>query len=424
MKPTSLGEWLEHISAYDWRTAGLGLDRIRQVARCLGVNRIADKVITVAGTNGKGTTVMALEALLLNAGLRVGATLSPHVRRFNERFRLNGRELADEDICDALAVVHAACGEVKLTYFEYSTLAVLWSMLEADLDVAILEIGLGGRLDAFNIIDADVAVITSIGLDHQAFLGDTRDEIGLEKAGILRSHQRVVLGTGMPSSVISACQELNLEPLIAGRDFFVELPARASAGWFLRSELAELGRFADQPLPVGPCSPVNIGNAVVAASFVADISAAGVASVSESLTIPGRLERRSGWQRDFILDVAHNPEGIEFMLRELAMRDLSPQLVVCGMLEDKSHSEVCARVALYFDCDWILISTFGERAMTMTALGASVNDALAGYRVDDAPDARAALTKIISATNPGDVILAFGSFSVVEQFHETLDSAG
>ena len=176
-QPEDLPSWLEYISQQHPEVIDMGLGRFSQVQRSLNLKQPAPKVITVAGTNGKGSTARVIEALLLDAGYSVGTTLSPHVWRFNERIRIDGEEASDATICAAFAAVDVARGDLPLTYFEFSALAALFCMAQSQVDFAILEIGLGGRLDAFNSVDADVAVITSIGLDHQAFLGNTREEM-------------------------------------------------------------------------------------------------------------------------------------------------------------------------------------------------------------------------------------------------------
>jgi dihydrofolate synthase/folylpolyglutamate synthase len=216
----NLDAWLDYIANQHKQTIDMGLSRTEEMVRRMELRQPARRVVTVAGTNGKGSTITALESLLVKAGLRVFSTLSPHVVRFNERLRLNGMELSDDAICAAFAAIEQARQlnpVVALTYFEFAALAALWCARQNRVDVVLLEIGLGGRLDAFNVIDADIAVITSIGIDHEKFLGNTRDAIGAEKAGILRSGQRVVLGADMPASVLSRCRELNVQPLRAGR---------------------------------------------------------------------------------------------------------------------------------------------------------------------------------------------------------------
>ena len=210
-----LQEWLEHISLQHSKAIDMGLDRMREMVGRLDLENPAEQVVTVAGTNGKGSTVIAMESLLLSAGMAVLSSISPHVKRFNERIRINGEEASDLDICSAFQSIDEARlldKEIPLTYFEYSALASFYLAKMKQVNVAIFEIGLGGRLDAFNVIDAHTAVITSIGYDHMEFLGNNLESIGREKAGILRPEHRGVLGPDMPESVIECCDKLDLSP--------------------------------------------------------------------------------------------------------------------------------------------------------------------------------------------------------------------
>ena len=205
----------------------------------------------------KAQRVMRWRVLLLAAGHSVGTTLSPHIDRFNERIRIGGAELSDNAICDAFAEVEAVRNGMSLTYFEYSTLAALWSFREANLDFAILEIGLGGRLDAFNVIDADTAIITSIGYDHQEFLGDTLDEIGREKAGVFRRDQTLILGPDLPESVHAHARALDLDPIVAGEDF--DVLTNGPEPWSISGSA-----YAIESIELGNCAPQNIALACVA----------------------------------------------------------------------------------------------------------------------------------------------------------------
>ena len=304
-----LDAWLEYIAQQHQQTIDMGLSRTEQMVQRLGLTQPAPKVITVAGTNGKGSTVIGIESLLLGAGIRVASTLSPHIQRFNERLRVDGVELEDDVICAAFAEIEAArCIEpvLPLTYFEFSALAALWSAKKHRVDVAILEIGLGGRLDAFNVIDADVAVITSIGLDHQSFLGNTREAIGAEKAGILRSGQQVVLGEDMPSTVIQRCDDLQLKPKRAGVDFMVAIDHGQNT-WSLQWDEDDV----DQ-LPIGHLAPNNVALAYQAAMHLVPITSSNLARTAEHGFIAGRLQQVSLQGRLCVHDVGHNPAGLLF----------------------------------------------------------------------------------------------------------------
>src|SRR5690606_560710 len=223
MTRMTLVEWLAYIERQHPRSIEMGLERVRRVAASLGLGRPARRVVTVGGTNGKGSTVAFIEAIAREAGWRVGAYTSPHLLAYNERVRVDGIEADDAALVDAFEAVERARGDVALTYFEYGTLAALWLFERADLDLAILEVGLGGRLDATNLVDPDVAVITTVDLDHQEWLGGDREAIGFEKAGIARAWKPLVLGDDdPPSSVLRHAYAIGASAVRMGCDFFFE----------------------------------------------------------------------------------------------------------------------------------------------------------------------------------------------------------
>lgn len=415
----SLGDWLVHAESVHEVGIDMGLDRVGQVAERLGFeppgHRPAPRSVIVAGTNGKGSTCIAIETLLRSAGLRVGTTLSPHVHRFNERVRIGGRELDDEGLCRAFEAVEAARGDVGLTYFEFSALVALWSFRDAGVDVAVLEVGLGGRLDAFNLVSADVAVITSIGLDHQAYLGDDLESIGREKAGVLRPGQRAVLGADVTASVLAAADRLGCEATRLGRDFQVD--ADAGSWTFRRGDLRLTA-------PRGALAPVNCALAVEAASALAPIDGSALAALA-AVAFPGRLEHWSlagaggsaGPQR-LLLDVAHNPAGAEFLRSQIDQRGLGRRFVgVLGMLADKDAAGV-ARALDGRVTEWVCVSTTGPRGRS----GAELAAALAPRRTRVAADLRSGLEGALSSSAGGDGILVLGSFNVVEQVRDLLST--
>ena len=412
----SLESWLEFISTQHWQSIDMGLARMDDMIRRMSLTRPAPTIMTIAGTNGKGSTCIACEALLSARGCRVGTTLSPHLRRFNERVRIDGSEVSDALLCKAFAAVESQREDLPLTYFEFSALAALWCFKQARVDVAILEIGLGGRLDAFNAIDADVAVITSIGLDHQQFLGSNRDAIGAEKAGILRAGQHVALGPDMPDSVLELCASLALEPVQIGQQAGYRVVASSPGTAGTWSILHDQDVLAAE-LPFGQCAPQNLLLAYLAVRGVQDVPLADIATVVSALYLPGRLQIEHHRNRMWLLDVAHNPAGAQFLCQQLLMRGLMPQAIVCGMLSDKDHGGVFDAVAEHFCAPWWTLTTQGERGLSAQALAAKLP--LAMHAFDEIVDL---IDEVSSATQPGDVILLLGSFNVVEQFdlvHET-----
>lgn len=411
----SLDDWLSYAESVHSVGIDMGLERIASVAGRLGfqapAHRCAPRSVIVAGTNGKGSTCIALEALLRGSGLRVGTTLSPHVHRFNERVRIDGAEADDSLLCRAFSAVEAVRGDVPLTYFEYSALVALWTFREAAVDVAVLEIGLGGRLDAFNLVAADVAVITSIGLDHQAYLGDDLEGIGREKAGVLRPGQRVVLGSDVTASVVVAAAGLDCRVTRLGEDFHVV--AR-------RHDWDFVGAHRHAGIPRSGLAPDNCALALEAAAHFAEPGPAAIAALG-GLALPGRLER---WQvagaagpTPLVLDVAHNPAGARFLGRQLADRDPERRFVaVVGMLQDKDAAGVAAALAPRVRY-WVCVPTFGPRGLSGTALAGRLGVGSAAVAVADPAEG---MRRALSLAESGDGILAFGSFSLVERFREAL----
>ncbi len=399
----TLEDWLQHATGLHHKDWDLGLERVQTMVERMGLERPGRTVITIAGTNGKGSTARACEALLLADGRTVGLTLSPHIHRFNERIRIGGTELSDSAIAEAFQRVEDTRRDLSLTYFEFSSLVALDCFARAGVDVAVLEIGLGGRLDAFNAVDADIAVITSIGLDHQDYLGDTLELIGAEKAGILRAGQTVVLGPDMPGSVVARCAELALQPEVFGEH--IRVTHTSTGRWRFNHGDTTVGG-----LDYGSVAAQNLALATAACSALG-VPSRRLLQVCD-LSVEGRLERRELRDRTLILDVAHNPAGAEFLVNELRLRGLTPNLIVCGMLRDKPHREVCRTLSGAFPAArWVLLDTHGWRAFSATDLAASSGVATQALFTD----ATGLAEHLLSVSAPGDVILACGSFSAVEQ---------
>ena len=399
----SLEDWLDYIESIHPVGWDLGLERIGEVADRLELRKPAPTSVVVAGTNGKGSTCVCLEQALLAAGLTVGCTLSPHVHMFNERVRINGVEADDASLCVAFEIIEAGRGETPLTYFEFTSLAALYCFREAQVDVAILEIGLGGRLDAFNIVDGDLAVITNIGIDHTDWLGDTREKIGVEKAGILRRGQRVALGPGLPASVLQPAAELARSRMRIGREInYRELP---DGGWRLLLQ----GRALDG-LPRGRLPMVNCALALAAANAIAPLDATVARTALDRAWMPGRCEEISSRGRRWVVDVAHNPLGAGYLRSELRRRFPGARLIaVLGTLADKDAEGIVTALG---DCvaQWILVDAPPPRGLAATALARRLGRrefSVAG------PVARG-LEEAGSLARPQDVILAFGSFATAE----------
>ena len=381
----------------------MGLSRMFEMVDRLDLNPITPKVVTVAGTNGKGSTCVTIEQLLLSHGLKVGTTLSPHVFRFNERIRLQGSELSDQEICVHFETIERVRNGLPLTYFEFSSLAALVAFSQCDLDVVILEIGLGGRLDAFNVIDADIAVITSIGFDHQEFLGDSLDEIGKEKAGIFRPGQKVVLGANMPKTVHEASKALGCAESAMGKNFRYQESKGSSWSYFSQDLNMEA-------IPRGSLSAHNLSLALQVTKELVDLDPSSVIQTLPVITLQGRMSELLLDGHNYVFDVCHNSQGAEFFVRELKLREIEPDFVICGMFRNKDHQQVFREVNRNIDAEWILIDTLGVRGFRSKEL----RDAFGGDGrcVSEFNDARAYIKN--KSSNPSTV-LAFGSFNVLEQ---------
>lgn len=419
MQPRSLAQWQAYIETLHPAQIEMGLDRVRRVAERLGFEppgfAPAPRSVIVAGTNGKGSTCVFTEALLLGAGLSVGTTLSPHLHRFNERVRVDGVPLADETLCAAFEHVEAARAGVPLTYFEFSALVALQSFRAAKVDVAVLEVGLGGRLDAFNLVSADVAAVTSIGLDHQAYLGDDVESIGREKAGVMRPGQTVVLGVEVTDSVINRAKELGCRVRRSGDTFHVKLqPDR----W---SYEGAAGTFRD--LPWGRLAPENCALGIEIAANFAPVRAPLVCRALERAGLPGRCETRKAGDRLLVLDVAHNPAGAGFLCRQLQARYPGSRFrAVLGMLSDKDAAGVVEALSPVVS-EWICTSTSGPRGLSARELMDRLPPQISATSAPDVPRALALALQGPALSSPTeDGILAVGSFSVVGEVRDCLDA--
>lgn len=410
----SLTEWLDHIERVHPRSIDMGLERIGVVASKLQLQRPAARVITVGGTNGKGSTVAFIEAIAREAGLRVGAYTSPHLLAYNERVRIDGVDAVDADLIAAFEAVEAVRGGTVLTYFEYGTLAALWLFQRAGLDLAVLEVGLGGRLDATNLVDPDVAVITTVDLDHQDYLGDNRESIGREKVGIARAWKPLVLGDDdPPSSVLGHAYAIGASAIRAGCDFFfepLEEVAGTAGGWRWREVGFEIA--LPPPTLVAPSQRRNAAVAIAALRALdLDIPDAALIRGVAGAHAAARLQRFERDGLEILVDVAHNPQAA----RDLAAwLDASPvdgsTHAVFAALGDKDVAGVAEALAGRID-HWHLagLPDAGARGTDVAALATRLagTAAAAGTRSDELEQALATARQ---AARPGDRIVVFGSF--------------
>ena len=410
MTQRTLSDWLDYIQSQHPKTIAMGLERVRAVAERMALAKPARHVITIGGTNGKGSTVAFVEAIARAAGLRVGAYTSPHLLRYNERVRIDGDDADDASLVEAFAAVEAARDDTLLTYFEYGTLAALWLFARSDLDLVILEVGLGGRLDAVNIVDPDVAVITTVDLDHQDWLGDDIETIGAEKVGIARAWKPLVLGDDdPPSSVLGHAYAIGASAVRIGCDFFFERDDDGD-GWRWR----EVGCELELPMPK-LTAPVQLRNAAVAIAALRalpeDLSESAFIDGVREARLAARLQRFERDGVEIVVDVGHNPQAARALAAWLEATPVAGLThAVFAALGDKDMVGVVTALADRIDRWWLAglddagprslsVDAFAERlAGTAAADGVrsiSVAEALAAARREAVPDAR---------------ILVFGSF--------------
>lgn len=385
----------------------LGLERVRVVLRALGLERPPFRVITVGGTNGKGSCVATLEALALEAGLVTGAYTSPHLVRYNERVRVNGADVCDAVLIEAFEAVEAVRGETSLSYFEFGTMAAVEIFRRHRVELAILEVGLGGRLDAVNALEPEVAVVTSVGLDHLEWLGPDRESIGREKGGIFRRGRPAVIGDrDPPASLLAAAGD---DALRIGRDFDWR---EAGDGWCWQG-----GALAFGPLPRGPlAAPALLDNAACAiaafhACALVEADAGLPARALGRVHLAGRLQRIPG-EVEWWLDVAHNADGAAVLAKALAAAPCAGRtLVVIGMMADKDVESVAAALAPCAD-SWIAVTLPPPRGLGDAALAARLAPQVRGP-IGKAATVAAGCAQARRAARVGDRIVVCGSFHAV-----------
>ena len=410
-RPESLTDWLARLEQLHPSTIELGLERVRRVKDALGLAP-AFPLIMVGGTNGKGSTCAYLEAILGAAGYRTGLYTSPHLLRYNERVRIAGREASDAELIAAFEQVDAARGDTSLTYFEFGTLGAMVQFIAAGVDVAILEVGLGGRLDAVNVFDADVAVVTGVDLDHMDYLGDTREKIGYEKAGIYRAGRPAICADpAPPDSLLGHARHLGADLRCVGRDFFA---LREGDRWAYRGPALV---WQDLPLPAmaGAYQLRNAAGALAALEAVRGCLPVSEAAIRQGLRtaqVPGRFQRIAR-APEIILDVAHNPEAARALAATLREQPVTGRtLAVVGMLADKDAAAVFAALRDEVDA-WWTCTPASPRALEAAALAAVLRAQAGAAPVSVQPDVNAALAEARSAAREDDRILVFGSFYTV-----------
>ncbi len=431
----SLDDWLTWMETLHPSEIDLGLSRITDVASRLGIQKIDSKVVTVAGTNGKGSCVHSLESLMLSADATVGTYTSPHIQRYNERVRVNGESVSDEQLCSAFEQINQARAEVSLTYFEFGTLAALFLFQEGNLDFWVLEVGLGGRLDAVNIIDPDIAIITSIDLDHESWLGESREAIAVEKLGILRPGIPCVCSeTRLTKSMEAGFQQYDVSLYLRGdafdfqndktsTQFYYSVPKQVEHDLGLESSGLEKTIFTDMPALPLPSVSAALQAFELCSTLHNGVSLGSqeIMKVVGRLTLPGRFELIETPLMTVALDVAHNPAATKLLAGNIERRVGRVDYAVIAMMSDKKLSAALAPLCPLVSY-WLPVKIENlDRSATPEELGAVLSDLGIGddkvrlcQNVASALDAIADLVGNPSGSARKSTVLVFGSFFTVE----------
>ena len=419
MRFSRLDRWLTWLEGLHPREIDLGLERVALVAGRMGLLPVEATVITVGGTNGKGSTIAMLDAMLRASGRRAGCYTSPHLHRFNERIRVAGHDADDAAIMAAFDAVDRARGETSLSYFEFGTLAAFWLFARERVDVWLLEVGLGGRLDAVNIVDADIAVLTSIGIDHTDWLGETREAIALEKVAIARSGRPLVCGdSSPPRTLLDHVVEHDIDLKLARRDYDWE---RQGDSWRWRFGDAELDGL---PLPAlaGEHQLQNAATALTTLALLPEGQHPGREAIEEGLrhaSLPGRFERiDAGFE--VVFDVTHNPHGMERLIAALRAEPPAGRTVVLfGVMADKDVATLIRLLGTVVD-SWIAVAPGTERALPVVVLAEMIRMEIIGAKVDMVASMAEGVALARSMLDPDDRLVVTGSFYTVAEARDLL----
>jgi dihydrofolate synthase/folylpolyglutamate synthase len=411
MQFKSLQAWLGWLEQCHPKEIDLGLDRIASVAERLNLTAPRARVITVAGTNGKGSCVAATAALLRAAGLSIGVYTSPHLLRYNERIAINNTFASDDEICSAFTAIAKTCDDTSLTYFEYATLAALIIFQHHNVDVMVLEVGLGGRLDAVNLLAPDVAVITSIDLDHQDWLGDNREAIGAEKAGIMRESKPVICADSAPPTSVLAAAEKLAAPFYAINQSFGYSASSTHWNWWVRGlDNTEL-RSASMSLPHLPLPSLAAAIQAVALLEINPLTL-DVGKIFGQLQLPGRFQLVRYGAYEVILDVAHNPAASAYLAARLrATKRNGRTVAMVAMMADKDRRESLRNLAGEIDSWYLVDLPHIARAATIEQM----REDLASLQLE--PDGAGTVAEClkqlsVSETQPERIVI-WGSFYTV-----------
>ena len=412
--PETLDGWLSLLEARHGQSIQLGLDRVRAVRDALDLPQTCP-VFTVGGTNGKGSTCALLEAVLLAAGYRVGLYTSPHLLRYNERVRIDGRDVEDAVLVDAFAEVERARGDIPLTYFEHGTLAAWVAFCGAGLVAIILEVGLGGRLDAVNVFEPDCAIVTSVAMDHMDYLGDNREAIGFEKAGIFRAGRPAICSDPQPpASLLAHAEAIGVRLWVSGRDFGFSGDQNQWAFWTAGG--SRRGGLA-YPSLRGANQLLNAAAVMAACESVRDILPVPMQAIRQGfmlVELPGRFQVLPG-RPSIVLDVAHNPQAAGVLNENLASMGFFPETwAVIGMLADKDVAGVVRLLRDRID-HWLVASLPGPRGLGAEKLAAILREVGVSGDIAEHVSPASAYEVAVGRAAEGDRIVVFGSFLTVAE---------
>ncbi len=411
----SLEQWLRWQETLHPKAIALGLERVRRVAGRLDLPGTSAVTLTVAGTNGKGSSATLAASIYREAGYRVGLYTSPHLLHYNERVSIDGEPVDDAALCRAFAAIEAQRGAETLTYFEFGTLAALWLFREAGVEIQVLEVGLGGRLDAVNLVDADAALLTNVGLDHQDWLGNDLDSIGREKAGVFRAGKPAIIAERTPpQSVLQTAQAVGASLLQLNRDFRFTSSQSGRWRWHGGAQTLE-----DLP-PPGLAGPAQFQNAagvlmaVAALQTQLPVKPDAIRVALSRLQLPGRLQRRG----PYLLDVAHNVDAAQVLRAQIEALAMKPVILVLGMLADKPALEFVRCLSPVIDRT-LLVSLSGPRGLTAADLQQRITDS--GLRGECCDNMRAALAQARRLSGPAGLVVVTGSFLTVAEAVGSID---
>lgn len=419
----TLTEWLQWQETLHPLSIDLGLERVRHVASQLELLAPSFPLISVAGTNGKGSSVAMLQSIYQHAGYTTGVYTSPHLLRYNERIVIDGEEVSDDALCDAFEKINLARGAISLSYFEFATLAAMVLFFETSVDIALLEVGLGGRLDAVNLWDADIALITTIAIDHESWLGNNRNDIAVEKAGIMRANHPVVCGDKQPPSTIASEAKRKGAILFQrGKAFSLSRKSIEKEHWQWFDLKHQTVLTLNNPALRGDFQFDNAANIIMVVQQLQPrlfVSTASINTALQAIPLLGRLQRVAQCP-EILVDVAHNPHAAEQLASYLKTHPSSAKTVALfSLLEDKDLVGIISPFEILID-EWHIIPMDSKRAQCVDVIKLSLKQQQIKAPIQVHIDFKSALQALKNTLKCEDRVVAFGSFLVVSSILESL----